>query len=441
MQQPTEKQPKRRKGNGWVLAATGLLTAFTVFVLLDTFAIERVQMQAQAADLSSIVAAQEKSTASSEAASDASESAGASDARATSEGSNGDENASQDANGDKATSQGASESSTSEAQSSSGTSAKSGPSATKRGHGPGGKHKAPGSSSSSSGSSSGSSGSSGSSSEGSSTHSGTSKGSRSASKSQTTEAVAVAGAGAADTAGESLGSYSDDNMQIQVSKVRAYDTDIYIADVQVTSAEYLKTAFAQNAFGRNLKDTTSNMADAANAVLAINGDYYGFRDDGYVVRNGVLYRDTTSAGTDALVIYGDGSMASVSQDDATAQQLVDSGAWQVLSFGPTLVSDGAVVVSGTDEVGQSKNSNPRTAIGMVSPLHYVVVVSDGRTGDNAGLSLNQLAQVLVDNGATYAYNLDGGGSTTLYFKGEVLNSPSSGNRSGEREVSDIVYFG
>ena len=78
---------------------------------------------------------------------------------------------------------------------------------------------------------------------------------------------------------------------------------------------------------------------------------------------------------------------------------------------------------------------------MVDPLHYVVVVSDGRTGDNEGLSLYELAQVLVDNGATFAYNLDGGGSTTLYFDGKVVNNPTSGNIGGERSVSDIVYFG
>ena len=134
-------------------------------------------------------------------------------------------------------------------------------------------------------------------------------------------------------------------------------------------------------------------------------------------------------------------MASASQDDTTAQQLKDAGAWQVLSFGPTLVSDGQIAVAANEEVGQSMSSNPRTAIGMVSPLHYVVVVSDGRTGDNEGLSLYQLAQVLIDNGATFAYNLDGGGSTTMYFQGEVLNNPTSGNTDGERKVSDIVYFG
>ena len=249
------------------------------------------------------------------------------------------------------------------------------------------------------------------------------------------------GAGSASTSGTTVGTYSDDNMSITVSQVRAYDTDIYVADIQVSSVAYLKTALAQNAYGRNLKDTTSGMAEDSGAVLAINGDYYGFRDDGYVVRNGILYREAASAGTDALVIYGDGTMASASQDETTAQQLVDSGAWQVLSFGPTLVENGALAVSAGDEVDQAMGSNPRTAIGMVSPLHYIVVVSDGRTGDDDGLSLYQLAQVMADNGATYAYNLDGGGSSTMYFQGQVVNDAGSGNRSGEREVSDIVYFG
>lgn len=254
-------------------------------------------------------------------------------------------------------------------------------------------------------------------------------------------AVGSSDSSARDDSGLDVGSYSDENMQITVAKTRAYDTDVYIADITVSSAEYLKTALAQNSYGRNLKDTTSNMAEQSNAVLAINGDYYGFRDYGYVLRNGILYREEAANGTDALVVYGDGTMAAVSQDEISAQQLKDNGAWQVLSFGPVLVSDGSIAVDAKTEVGQSMKSNPRTAIGMVSPLHYMVVVSDGRTDDNEGLSLYELAQVLVDNGATFAYNLDGGGSTTLYFQGEVLNTPTSGNRSGERKVSDIVYFG
>lgn len=235
-------------------------------------------------------------------------------------------------------------------------------------------------------------------------------------------------------------SYDDGDLSITLTTTEYNGTTVYIADIQVSSAEVLQTALANNTYGRNLKETTSEMATEHNAVLAINGDYYGFRSYGYVIRNGVLYRDTPAEDTDALVIYGDGSMASVNQSDVTAQELLDDGAWQVLSFGPTLLEDGQIAVSQNEEVDQAKTSNPRTAIGMISPLHYVVVVADGRTSESSGLSLYELAQVFQDAGCTYAYNLDGGGSTTLWFNGTVINNPTDGKTSGEREVSDIVYF-
>lgn len=236
-------------------------------------------------------------------------------------------------------------------------------------------------------------------------------------------------------------SYQDANISIHISTLREYDTDIYVADVQVSSAAYLKTALAQNAFGRNLKDATSDMAQENSAILAINGDYYGFRDNGFVVRNGVLYRDTADEDADALVVGGDGTLYAADEQTTDAHTLLSQGAWQVFSFGPVLVKDGNTAVDTTAEVGKAMTSNPRTAIGMISPLHYVLVVSDGRTSSEAGLSLYQLAQVFEDQGCTFAYNLDGGGSSTLWFDGKVLNNPTDGQGSGEREVSDIVYIG
>jgi len=116
-------------------------------------------------------------------------------------------------------------------------------------------------------------------------------------------------------------------------------------------------------------------------------------------------------------------------------------AWQVFSFGPALMEDGIVVVDENTEVSKSKSSNPRTAIGQISELHYIFIVSDGRTGESSGLSLLQLAQELKERGATVAYNLDGGGSSTMYFNGEVVNNPTNGRSEKEREVSDIVYIG
>ena len=87
-------------------------------------------------------------------------------------------------------------------------------------------------------------------------------------------------------------------------------------------------------------------------------------------------------------------------------------------------------------------SNPRTAIGILEPLHYVFVVSDGRTEESEGLTLYELAEFMQSIGAATAYNLDGGGSSTIYFNGEVINNPTTDGKSiRERSVSDIVYVG
>ena len=251
---------------------------------------------------------------------------------------------------------------------------------------------------------------------------------------------ASAGTSAGDSGTYTSTSYEDDNLSISLKETYEYNTEIYIVDIELSDISQLKAALAENTYGRNIKDTTSEMAAAHNAILAINGDYYGFRNSGYVLRNGTLYRDTSSGNQD-LAILSDGSFQIVDEDTASAKSLLNEGALQVFSFGPALVNDGEIAISANTEVEQAKNSNPRTAIGMVSPLHYVIIISDGRTSQSEGLSLYQLAKLFQDEGCTVAYNLDGGGSTTLWFNGSIINQPTDGRKSGEREVSDIVYFG
>ena len=237
-------------------------------------------------------------------------------------------------------------------------------------------------------------------------------------------------------------SYIDRNIRITITKYREYDTTIYVADVWVLSAEYLQTAFARGAFGRNITENTSTIAEANNAILAINGDYYGAQTKGYVLKNGVLYRESVSGNKEDLVIWADGSFEIITEGEVTAQTLAEEGGLQVLSFGPALVTDGAVVVSENEEVGKAKASNPRTAIGIIDELHYLFVVSDGRTSTSEGLSIYQLAEFMQGLGADVAYNLDGGGSSTMVFNGEVINNPTTnGNTIKERSVSDIVYIG
>ena len=232
--------------------------------------------------------------------------------------------------------------------------------------------------------------------------------------------------------------YSSDDIQISYTTQRVDDTTVYVVDVQVSDPSLLKTAFADDTYGRNVKETTSDIAEANDAILAINGDYYGFRDNGYVIRNGVLYRSEGS-GNEDLVIDAEGNFSLINEDDISAQELLEQGAVQVFSFGPGLVNDGEICVSENEEVAQSMTSNPRTAIGMVEPGHYILVVSEGRTDDSEGLTLYQLAQVMKDNGCSVAYNLDGGGSSTLWFNGQVINQTVGGRGSSERKVSDIVY--
>ena len=236
--------------------------------------------------------------------------------------------------------------------------------------------------------------------------------------------------------------YSDENVSIAMTQYREYDTDIYVAEVWLSSAQYLKTAFAENSYGKNVTAKTSEIASQCEAILAINGDYYGARESGYVIRNGVVYRDYGSGSTDILCIYADGSFGITNSTEASAQELVDSGVWQAFSFGPGLVENGGITVDQNTEVGKAMASNPRTAIGQISELHYVFVVSDGRTDQSVGLSLYEMATFLQSLGVKTAYNLDGGGSSTMVLMGEVINNPTTGgSRTKERSVSDIVYIG
>ena len=242
-----------------------------------------------------------------------------------------------------------------------------------------------------------------------------------------------------DNSGDSR-EYKDENVQVTYTQYETNGTTIHVADVRVSSAEYLKTAFAKGTYGKNVTQSTSEIAASNNAVLAVNGDYYGVQERGYVIRNGVLYREEAGE-NDVLCIYADGSMKVVDPATATAQELLEQGVWQAFSFGPGLITDGEIDVALNTEVGKAKASNPRTAIGIIDDLHYVFVVSDGRSGESEGLSLYELASFMEQLGVQTAYNLDGGGSSTMVFQGEVVNNPSSGFRDEEREVSDIVYIG
>ena len=237
-------------------------------------------------------------------------------------------------------------------------------------------------------------------------------------------------------------SYIDDNISITISEYHEYDTNIYVADIKLSSPEFLKTALAKNTYGKNVKEETSVIAKNNNAILAINGDYFGARERGYVLRNGVLYRDLPATDREALVIYDDGSFEIVLEKAVSAANLYRNGAQQIFSFGPGLIEDGKIVIDEDEEARKADQDNPRTAIAIVGEGHYLFVVADGRTDESEGVNLFDLADFMLGLGAVTAYNLDGGGSSALYFNGKIINVPiSGGKKNNERSVSDIVYIG
>ena len=106
---------------------------------------------------------------------------------------------------------------------------------------------------------------------------------------------------------------------------------------------------------------------------------------------------------------------------------------------PQLIKNGKIDVSWEKE-GASKSffetRHPRTAVAKLKDGKFLMITVDGRSESSGGISLNDLTAYLFELGATDAMNLDGGGSTTMYLDGKVVNHPS--DKEGERPVSDVL---
>lgn len=239
-------------------------------------------------------------------------------------------------------------------------------------------------------------------------------------------------------------SYIDNNISISIETVIEDDVSYYVADIKLSDVKYLKAAFAQGMYGKNITEKTSDTAKNNNAIFAINGDYYGFRDDGLIIRNARLYRENLKKAPydETLAIYDDGRMEIISESQTDVDALLRDDIYHTFSFGPVLVLDGKAVDRATLKKKSSVpiSKNPRTAIGQIEPLHYIAVVVDGRSKTSSGMTLSELAEVFVERGCSIAYNLDGGGSSTMYFNGNVINNPTDGRKACERKISDIIYL-
>lgn len=239
-------------------------------------------------------------------------------------------------------------------------------------------------------------------------------------------------------------SHASERVRVSIDRVEEPELVYFVADIQLASPDGLRTALSHDRTDGAL-ERLSDMARRNGAVLAVNADNYRSNGSGIIIRNGELLRARSS--TRALLIADAEGNLSVKAERkgekprALAGELLSQGVRQTFEFGPELVRDGQEVepakgfrlISTRDTVRE-----PRTAIGQIGPLHYIVIVADGRReGYSLGMTLPDLRRLMVEYGAQTAMNLDGGGSTGLYFAGELINRPS-GKR--ERGLSDILLF-
>jgi exopolysaccharide biosynthesis protein len=126
-------------------------------------------------------------------------------------------------------------------------------------------------------------------------------------------------------------------------------------------------------------------------------------------------------------------------DDSSRTTSAFSTAEDIVSGVPQLIKNGAIDITWQQEKSSKafvETRHPRTAVAKLKDGKFLMVTVDGRTAESAGISLPDLAAFLLEMGAIDAMNLDGGGSTTMFLDGKIVNKPS--DKEGERRVGDAI---
>ena len=244
-----------------------------------------------------------------------------------------------------------------------------------------------------------------------------------------------------DQSGFTEDSYEDSTISVKCWRerieIKSKTVTANFAEVKIAHPTQLRSAFAGGSFGTK-RANASKIAKSNNAVVAINADFYNYRSDGLFIRNGTVYRELPY-GADVLFVDSDGNFTVKSDRDAVKEGFYrKKKIYQSFSFGPALLIDGKAVKDGNKNfVCGPYDDAPRTAIGQIGTLHYLLCAIDGRSKYSEGVTVTELADIMSRKNCMEAYNLDGGQSSVLYFHDAVYNHVADG---GERTLSDIIYF-
>lgn len=225
--------------------------------------------------------------------------------------------------------------------------------------------------------------------------------------------------------------YVKDDLKVKLVETRTSNQHYWVAEVVSSETTPLKGAMANDTYNGK-KEAISSMAKRLGAVLAVNASGFYAKTNkpmGTVVRNGELVSIDPAYTGEILSLKSDGNLNFTTINSEEEFNNLDIE--QTFTFGPILVRD-----SQATQLNDTSR-HPRTAIGQLDDNRYVIVVAEGRMEGADGMTLGELQQSFLNLGCKTAYNLDGGGSTTLYFQGKLINTPSDGN---ERSVVDMIYF-
>ena len=254
-----------------------------------------------------------------------------------------------------------------------------------------------------------------------------------------------------------LTSYQDSTITVKVEEGLASNgtCKYWVADIRITDASQIRTMAAgwDGTFSRPGTMNALNLMMRSEAVLGLNGDYYDSserRGFGYILRQGVLYRDNLdmdgrwdSRLMDVLLIDEDGDFHVVYRPQSGGVQSMVNGkrVLNSFSFGPALVDNGNVVTefNKADRWIDMRADEPRARICLcqAGPLHYKVICCTGNYRGYTGMTIPEFATLAALQDVQVAYNLDGGDSVWMYLNGGKVNEYGS---NSERKLMDIIYF-
>lgn len=222
-------------------------------------------------------------------------------------------------------------------------------------------------------------------------------------------------------------------------------------EVKVADASQLRRKIADDSYGSSSQYYASTMAKQVNAVVAMNADFYQFRDFGIVAYQRKLYRFSDSNYTGKYSMYNciDNCFVTAQGDflfmrkgeeiteEAVQQFIDDNDVLFTIAFGPVLVDDGVVQHCDWYPAGEPLTGYSRAGIGQLDTLHYFYMSLNHSPEKSARWTVNEFAQHMADKGVYDAYGLDGGQTSEIVFQGVPYNYIDFGS---ERLVSDIIYF-